>query len=81
MTMMHIPMINMEQTGKQIQSLRRSRGLSVRDLQGVFGFATPQAIYKWQQGAAMPTLDNLVILAAALGVSIDKIIVVDNGAA
>ena len=34
-----------------------SSELSVRDLQDVFGFATPQAIYKWQHGTAMPTID------------------------
>jgi hypothetical protein len=52
--------------------------MSVRDLQDVFGFATPQAIYKWQHGTAMPTLDNLVVLAAVLGVAMDDIIVVEG---
>jgi transcriptional regulator with XRE-family HTH domain len=49
----------------------------VRDLQDIFGFATPQAIYKWQRGTAMPTVDNLVVLAAVLEVSMDAIIVID----
>ena len=53
-------------------------GLSVRDLQRILGFATPQAIYKWQQGRALPTLDNLVVLAAVLGVRIDDILVYRN---
>ena len=52
-------------------------GMSVKDIQEVFGFATPQAIYKWQHGTAMPTLDNLVILAAVFGVAMDDIIVTD----
>ena len=52
--------------------------MSVRDLQDVFGFATPQAIYKWQHGTAMPTLDNLVVLAAVLGVAMDDIIVTEG---
>ena len=42
-----------------------------------FGFTTPQAVYKWQHGVAMPTLDNLVVLAAVFGVPMDEIIVVD----
>ena len=42
----------------------------------IFGFATPQAIYKWIHGTSMPTIDNLVILAAVLGVSMDEIVVV-----
>jgi hypothetical protein len=43
----------------------------------VFGFATPQAIYKWIHGTSLPTIDNLVILAAILGVTMDDIVVVD----
>ena len=49
----------------------------MRDLQDMFGFATPQAVYKWQHGTAMPTVDNLVVLAALLNVKIDDILVVD----
>ena len=64
---MAIPTIDMIRTGQNINRLRKLAGVSVKDLQDIFGFATPQAIYKWQQGAAMPTIDNLVILAAALG--------------
>jgi transcriptional regulator with XRE-family HTH domain len=48
---------------------------------GYFGFATPQAIYKWQQGAALPTLDNLVVLAAVLQVRMDDILVITDPAA
>ena len=45
-----------------------------------FGFATPQAIYKWQKGTAMPTIDNLVVLAMVFQVKMDDIIVVDAAA-
>lgn len=70
-----MPSIDMVATGRNITELRERAGLSVRQLQEVFGFATPQAIYKWQHGTAMPTIDNLVVLAALLGVQIDEIIV------
>ena len=73
-----IPTIDMIRTGQNINRLRKLAGVSVKDLQDIFGFATPQAIYKWQQGAAMPTVDNLVILAAALGVRIDDILVMTD---
>jgi len=69
------PVIDMTATGMNIARLRRRAGLSVRDLQDIFGFSTPQAIYKWQHGAAMPTVDNLVVLAAVFGVTIDDILV------
>ena len=71
----NIPTIDMVRTGNNIVRLRVEAGLSVRDLQRILGFATPQAIYKWQQGRALPTLDNLVVLAAVLGVRIDDILV------
>ena len=73
-----IPVINMTATGKNIMRLRINAGMTVKDLQDVFGFTTPQAIYKWQRGTAMPTLDNMVALAAVFGVTIDEIIVVQN---
>ena len=76
--MFTIPAIDMAKTGQNIVILRKQAGLSVKDLQDAFGFATPQAIYKWQQGLALPTIDNLVVLAALLGVSIDDIIVTDT---
>ena len=71
----NIPTIDMVRTGNNITRLRMEAGLSVRDLQRILGFATPQAIYKWQQGRALPTLDNLVVLAAVLGVRIDDSLV------
>lgn len=49
--MVNLPAIDMKKTGENINRLRKQAGLSVKDLQGIFGFATPQAIYKWQQGA------------------------------
>ncbi len=79
--MANLPVIDMVRTGQNIGRLRKQAGLSVRDLQDIFGFATPQAIYKWQQGAALPTLDNLVVLAAVLQVRMDDILVMaDPGA-
>ena len=75
--MFTIPAINMAKTGQNIVILRKQAGLSVKDLQDAFGFGTPQAIYKWQQGLALPTIDNLVVLAALLGVKVDDVLVVD----
>lgn len=72
-----MPTINMAATGKNIERLRKNAGLSVKELQEVFGFATPQAIYKWQRGTALPTIDNLVVLAAVLQVTMDDILIID----
>lgn len=70
-----LPSIDMAATGDNIIRLRRRNGLTVQDLQNVFGFSTPQAIYKWQRGVAMPTLDNLVVLASVFGTTMDAIVI------
>ena len=74
--MTQIPVINMVATGQNITRLRMQAGLSVAKLQQIFGFTTPQAIYKWQRGTALPTVDNLVILAAVFNTNINNILVI-----
>ena len=76
-----IPAIDMVATGENIARLREEAGMTVKELQKVFGFATPQAIYKWQHGTAMPNIDNFVVLAALFDVHIDEIIVLDGNVA
>ena len=76
--MFTLPTIDTVGTGIRVMDLRKKAGLPVKDLQMMLGFATPNAIYKWQNGAAMPTLDNLIVLAAIFNVPIDDIIVIDN---
>ena len=70
--------INTEKTGENIARLRLERGMSVRELQQIFGFATPQAIYKWQRGTVLPTVVNLAILADIFKVHIDEILVIED---
>lgn len=75
--MLDMPFVNTVATGQNINRMRIAAGMSVKDMQMVFGFTTPQAIYKWIHGTAMPTIDNLVILAAMFGVTMDDIVAVD----
>ena len=75
---MDFPTIDLTMTGANIVNLRKAAGLTVRDLQVAFGFNSPQAIYKWQNGTALPTIDNLIGLAAMLHVRIDDILVIDS---
>ena len=65
----------MTATGINITRMRINAGLTVKDLQDIFGFNTPQAIYQWQRGTALPTVDNLVVLAAVFGVRIEDILI------
>lgn len=75
MNMKQFPVIDPTATGKNIIRLRAERGMSVRDLQAYFGFEEPQAIYKWQQGKSLPSVDNLYALGALFEVPMEDILV------
>ncbi len=67
--------IDMAATGRNILRLRKSHGYSVSDIQDYFGFAAPQAIYKWEKGQSLPSTDNLYDLSFLLGVPMEEILV------
>ena len=69
------PVIDPIATGKNIVRLRQARGITVKDLQRWFGFEEPRAIYKWQQGQTLPSVDNLIALSALLDVPVEDILV------
>ena len=79
--MLDLPMIDPVLTGANIARLRKEAGLSVHDLQTIFGFNSPQAIYKWQSGASLPSIDNLIALSRVLHVPIDDILVIRDPSA
>lgn len=69
------PVIDLKLTGRRIEQQRREAGLSVRELQAYFGFEYPQAIYKWQHGECLPSVDNLLALAKCLRVPMEDLLV------
>lgn len=75
MSLVSFPVIDPAATGRNIMRLRLEQGLTVRDIQVFFGFEEPQAIYKWQSGKSLPTVDNLYALSALLDVRMDEILV------
>ena len=70
-----LQVIDLIATGQNIAKKRKHAGYSVRQMQKILGFSTPQAIYKWQRGESLPSIDNLAVLAAVLNVKMDDIIV------
>ena len=72
------PRIDMKATGRRIQQLRERQGLSVRALQDLLGFEQPQAIYKWQRGESLPTVDHLLMLSRIFGVPMQDLLMVDD---
>ena len=71
----YFPTIDLTATGRNIIKLRKARGLTVKDIQKFFGFEEPQAVYKWQQGKSLPTVDNLFALSVLFGVPMEAILV------
>lgn len=76
--MIDIPVIDMCKTGQNIVHYRKQQGLSVKDLQNILGLASLNAIYKWQKGESIPTVDNLIILSALFKAPIDDIIAIQK---
>lgn len=75
MVTMTFPTLDLKATGANIAALRKAKGYSVRDLQEFFGFEQPQAIYKWQWGQSLPSVDNLYALSLLLDTPINDILV------
>ncbi|MBQ5632158.1 MAG: helix-turn-helix transcriptional regulator, partial [Treponema sp.] len=69
------PVVDLKATGAQIKSLRIKYGFSVHDIQTIFGFEYPQAVYAWEQGKNVPTIDNLLVLAHLFDVAIEEIVI------
>lgn len=66
--------INAVATGAQIKMLRKKSGFTVEQLCDIF-YISPQAIYKWQKGDALPTLDNMLVLCDLFNVKVEDIVV------
>ncbi len=73
-----MPVIDMKATGMNIKTMIKNKGFKIADVQARCGFNTPQAIFKWFRGDAIPTIDNMIIIADMFGVTIDQIIVVNR---
>ncbi len=73
-----MPTIDLKKTGQNILKMRKEAGISVRELQVMFGFTSPQAIYNWQNGISLPSVDNFIVLAAVLGTTIEEIIAIEG---
>mgnify|MGYP000889565975 FL=1 len=69
------PVLDLDATGAKIKTIMKQKGVTPRQLQFILGFPYVQTIYNWFAAKNMPTLDNLVVLAQVLGVTMDDIIV------
>lgn len=72
------PVIDLAKTGRMIERSRKAAGLSVKDVQTYFGFEYPQAVYKWQHGECLPSVDNLLALSRLLGRPMEDLLVYED---
>ena len=72
------PVINLKATGERICQLRKARGIRVLDISEYMGFSEPQAVYKWQRGECLPTLDNLFALSKLFATPMEDILVCED---
>ena len=71
---MEYPMLDLKATGSRIKELRKSKNLKVGDVSRFMGFESPQAVYKWQRGESLPTVDNLYALSRLFETPVDNIL-------
>ncbi|MCQ2499498.1 MAG: helix-turn-helix domain-containing protein [Lachnospiraceae bacterium] len=71
---MEYPVLDAKATGERIKELRKQRHLKVEDVARFMGFESEQAVYKWQRGDSLPTVDNLFALSKLFETSVDDIL-------
>jgi len=71
---MEYPVLDAKATGARIKELRKARHLKVEDVARFMGFESDQAVYKWQRGDSLPTIDNLYALSSLFETSVDDIL-------
>ena len=57
------PTIDLTATGKNIRDIRKDHGIAVQELAEYLGLASVQAIYKWQSGQSLPSVDHLFAMS------------------
>ena len=75
---MAYPVLDMEATGKRIRELRKARNISIPELRDRMQLESVQVIYKWERGASVPSLDNLILLSKILETPIESILVIHD---
>ena len=69
---------NPKKTGLKIRKFMDDQGLNVTAVQQACGLECPQSVYKWLNGKAVPSIDNLGTLSKLLHVTLDELLVFDD---
>lgn len=69
-------LLSPDEVGRRIRQAREVLGLNQEDLATRLGGRTSQGLISmWERGRASPSRENLVLLAGALGVRVEDLIV------
>lgn len=68
------PVINLVKTGQNIKTMREEKGMSVQKLADFMEFEAVQAVYNWQTGKSLPSIENLKILSELFNKPMDEIL-------
>lgn len=66
--------IDMKGTGNKIREQRKKSGMTIKQIQDACGISAA-AVCKWQNGQALPSIDNLLILSVLWNVKMDDLVV------
>ncbi|MCD8122694.1 MAG: helix-turn-helix domain-containing protein [Clostridiales bacterium] len=72
------PNIDLQETGRRIQSVIREAGYSVREVQDYLHLSCPQPIYRWFKGQILPSLNHVYALSKLLHVCMEDLLVVKD---
>ena len=72
---MNYPIVSLTATGDNIRRLRKERKVKTSELADYLGFSDVQAVYKWERGECLPTLENCFALSKYLHVQVEDILV------
>lgn len=73
------PNIDLQETGRRIQSAIREAGYSVREVQEYLHLSCPQPIYRWFKGQILPSLNHMYALSRFLHIHMEDLIVAQDG--
>lgn len=68
------PVIDAKATGEKILRRRVEKGYTVLDVQKYLNLACPQAVYHWQAGRSLPSIDNFYALSTMLETTVNELI-------
>ena len=78
MTTYTFPVIQGSKTGKKLKELRKKKGYKVAAICDCMGGISEQAVYKWERGDALPSIDNLLALSCLYRVPMEELLVYEE---